>query len=163
VPSRIEEVCAAAAARVQADWGPVPPDLVVGPVYSIDICTDPGDPARLLVGRHVYLFPSAYRQVAADRGADTNEYEIAALVVELYRGEGDPPEDWVRERVEFVEQIVYGSLQDPRRERLLQTTPWNGLYPADAGVDPVFDPEELTQRRLFASLARVTYRETVEA
>ncbi len=162
--ARVVEVCDAALAVIRAAWDPVAPDEVARR-YDLEIITLPEE-AQRIKGRKVYGLPDAYTSPeAATRGEDVNEYGLFLLVAERYEAAGPVPNAWVDERIAFVEQTVLGPLGDARTVRLLAdpADPENtGLYPYSGFVETVFDAEELTHRKLFLSVVRLTFRESVE-
>ena len=114
--------------------------------------------ADKVVGRKVFLFPSAYATEFATRASDRGDYTFVLLVVERYREQGDPPDEWVDGRVSFCEWLA-NVTGDARGPRLLATNHLDGLWPEVAEVTTVFDLEELTERKLFLSVLTITYRE----
>lgn len=154
--ARIVEVRGAAVARVNDAWTDRASvdDAVSGP-WRLDI-----DVAKHK-GRKVYVFPSSYTGGPATRAEDQNDYTLAVVVAEVYRGGGDPPDDWIDARALFVEWLANTVLGDPRAGRLLavEGDPDSGLWPESAEVTTVYDLEELTQKKLFFSVLTITYRE----
>lgn len=114
--------------------------------------------AEKVVGRKVFVFPSAYTNELATRVSDRDDYTFVILVVERYREQGDPPDEWTDERVEFCEWLL-NTVGDARGQRLLATNHLDGLWPETSEVTTVFDLEELTERKLFMSVLTITYRE----
>lgn len=114
--------------------------------------------AEKVRGRKVFVFPSAYATELVTRASDRGDYTFVLLVVERYREQGDPPDEWVDERVNFCEQLA-DAAGDARGPRLLATNSRDGLWPETAEVTTVFDLEELTERKLFVSVLTITYRE----
>jgi hypothetical protein len=142
-----------------------------------EIWTDRGDPdndevlapwsyridSKALTGRKVLVFPTTYAGVPVTRDEDQDDYGFVLLVVERYTEQGDPPDAWVDERVDFCEQLLE-AVGNPRLFRLLaeEGDPDSGLWPQEAGVNPVYDVEELQERKLFMSALEITYREHAE-
>lgn len=114
--------------------------------------------AEKVKGRKVFVFASAYTAELATRASDRGDYTFVILVVERYREQGDPPDEWIDGRVNFVEWLsnVTGDVRGPR---LLATNSRDGLWPEVAEVETVYDTEELTERKLFVSVLNITYRE----
>lgn len=110
-------------------------------------------------GRKVYVLPMSYSTEAANRSEDQGDYTILLFVVERYTEQGDAPDDWVSERVNFCEMLC-NSAANPRTIRLLGTgSPNSGLWPESGEVTVVFDPDELLERKLFTSTIEIVYRE----
>lgn len=115
-------------------------------------------------GRGVYVFRSERADQPATRDEDQHDYTLVVWVIEKYPDAGDPPDEWVDERVNWVEWLL-DLLGDPRGERLLATAgdPASGLWPESAALTTVYDVEDLTEHKAFSSVITVTYREqTVE-
>lgn len=152
--ARITEVRDAVAERVRSWWGPTGADEVVA-LYRVQIDADE------LVGRKVYVIPTTFAGVPADRGEDQDDYTFAVIVAEKYPSEsaGDPAEAWVDERVAWCERLLQGVLGSARGTRILAASATGGLWPEAAELTAVYDVEELAERKLFLSVLTVTYRE----
>lgn len=153
--ARITEVRNGVVDKITSAWGPTGNDAVIG-LTRVDI------DSKAVAGRKVYVFRSGYSTTPADRGEDQGDYTVAVMVVERYTGQGDPPETWIDDRVDWCEWLVR-LLGDPRGDRLLATAgdPYSGLWPQSAEVTVVHDIEELAEKKLFVSVLSVTYREQV--
>lgn len=88
------------------------------------------------------------------RGVDARDYEISILAVEKCGDAGRVPNNWLRERTEWVEECVRRPLANAR-ERL------DGAYPLTEG-DVELDREELVERWLFWTVVSITYRDERE-
>lgn len=143
--ARIVQVRNALAAAISAWWTPSAPDAVLTP-WRFDLDT------KTHTGRKVYVFPSDYTTENIARGFEQGDYGFTLIVAEKYEEQGEPPDAWTDERVEWCESL-YQLLADP--EALLLSS----LWPQEAAVTTVFDLEELSARKLFFSVLNVTYRE----
>lgn len=116
-----------------------------------------------IAGRKVVIFPSAYAGVPVTRAEDQDDYSHTILVVERYREQGDPPNEWIDERVNFCEGLLE-RVGNPRLPRLLpaEGEPNSGLWPQVAEMQTICDAEELHERKMFFAVLNVTYREHAE-
>lgn len=137
-------------ARIDAAWGP-PAGSEVSGKGRIDF------DAGTLTGRRVVVFRAGRQDAPVTREADQYDYAFAVWVVERYADQGDPPEDWIDERVAWVEWLltVIGSPRDPAGN------PLPGMWPQEAAIEELYDVDDLTEHKVFSSLLRVTYREEV--
>jgi hypothetical protein len=154
--ARIVEVRNAVVTRINGAWtsrGSID-DAVSGP-WRLDLDT------KKVKGRQVYVFPSSYSGGPENRLEDENDYTLVVLVAEVYRGTGDPPDEWLDERALFCEWLANEVLGDPRAERLLAepSDPGSGLWPESVEVTTVYDVDELVQKKLFLSVLTATFRE----
>lgn len=151
--ARVVEVRDALKARVSEWWGAAAPNEVRSP-WRMDYRT------AELVGRKVDIYPAEYASDNATRGAEQGDYRFLIVVAEVYPDPGDPPDDWIDERVAWCESLL-NALDDRDAARLLPTDgePYSGLWCELAAVTTVFDLEELTTRNFFFSVLDVTYRE----
>lgn len=111
----------------------VPPDAT-GPTITVsreyikdwlspDFWKENPDLAALFTGRRVYVFGLEQSQIeAATRARDRNEYRVTVVTVERYETAADAAtdaarDDWLDERVEWVERVIYDRLGNPRRDR----------------------------------------------
>ncbi len=146
VSSRVLTVCDACVAAISTFWSPTGDDSVER-LYEVDL------DASTLTGRKVYVFPAGTAWVElGTRAGDVHDERVQVLVVERYTDAGPATKQWVDERVEFVQDAVLDLLDDPREQ------PVTGYWCQESAVDPVYDIEELTQRKLFLSLASFTFR-----
>lgn len=123
---------------INAAWTPSDPDAVERRYLErIDL-----DGLR---GRRVFFFPAGYDNRPATRGHDDYTHRITCLVVEKYPDAGDPPREWIDERVDFVHtQVVQGldfSRAPPSFNRQVLTL--------SADVPAVYDAEMLTTKKQF--------------
>src|SRR6476620_11258946 len=101
MPARITEVRDAAKAKIEAweGWSPGSDDAVVAR-YSFDV------DSKTHTGRKVYIVPSAADSPeSVTRAEDAKDYTLTFMTVEKFKaedGQGDPPDEWVDERVRFV-------------------------------------------------------------
>lgn len=125
------------------------------PWLDPELWKDNPDKATRFTGRRVYVFGATQRQVGpADRGFDINEYGIAVIVLELYTGdEAEVPDEWVDERLAWVEQEVYDRLGDARGEYLAENT-----WPESQEWTSAYNPELIRASKLFRSEVTVQVR-----
>lgn len=155
--ARSKEVRDAIVAKILAWWtGRGGEDEVTG-LYRYDL------KAESLTGRKVQVFPLRTAGEVVTRDEDANEYAFAVWIVERYEDEGDPTEEWIDDRVEWVE-LLWKQLGNPRGARLLADIgePDSGLWPEVAEITTVYDHDELVEGKLFASVVTVVYREHTE-
>jgi hypothetical protein len=159
VSARIIELCDAAVDALVAAWpgGPTLPDAVTR-VYGAEVVLSEDYESALIRGRQVYVFPATYsNKRILDRKSLLNQYAIAVLVVERYTdGAGKPLDEWMDERVEFVQDAILGTLGDIRL-RLLGTL---AIDPEQLGsVDVIYDRDLYMQRKTFWSQCSFVYQE----
>lgn len=143
--ARIVEVRNALAAAITTWWTPSAPDAVLTP-WRFDL------DSKTHTGRKVYVFPSEYARENVARGREQCDYAFALIVAERYEEQGQPPDSWTDERVEWCESLLE-HLDTPGNLLL------SSLWPQEAAVTTVFDLEELSARKLFFSVLNLTYRE----
>lgn len=148
-------LCDDLVAALAAAWSPAEPSGVERAYFKR--VTDEG--LRKLVGRRVYLFPTAYDNAPADRGEDQYTHRVTALTLERYEDPGDPPTEWTDERVDFVhtrivEGLDYSHDGPPSWNRKLLTL--------SADVE-VCDVERLTTQRLFMAAVELVFLEIRDA
>jgi hypothetical protein len=151
--ARVELLRDALADLIRGQWNPSAPDQVLA-TYRFDVY------ASTLTGRKVIVFPEAYAGFPATRGEDSVDYGFQVWVVERYTGPGQPPDEWVSERVAFVESLL-GWVGDPRAVPLLADYP--DAYPQEADVTTVYDVVDLMENKLFISVATLLLREDAES
>lgn len=118
-------------------------------VYEVSI------EAESLATRVVYVFPTTYGYLETlTRKDDQSEYKVSILIAERYTGAGAAPNAWLDERIEWVQDNILDVLDDPR-----SSEPVDGYVPWQSEVSPVYDIEELVQRKLFLSVVVITYRQ----
>jgi hypothetical protein len=152
--ARIDQVCDAVVARIQDAWNPSAPDEVRAPDdFELE--------SSKIEGRRVEVFGDTYLGNPVTRGQDFNDYTLVVLVSEKFPDEGEVDRAWRRRLTRFCEWLLNDVIADPRGPRLLPTEgdPNSGLWPQSAEVVTVYDTEELSQKKLFFCVMRVTYRE----
>lgn len=146
VSARVLDVCDACVTAISVVWPPTAPDSV-SRIYEVDI------DAATLTGRKVYVFPAGSGWVElGTRLGDIHDEKVQVVVVERYTEAGAVPASWLDDRVEFVQDYVLDTLDDPRGE------PVPGYWCQESSVDVVYDLEELVQRKLFWSVSSFTFR-----
>ncbi len=146
--ARINEVCDAVVQRIKQAWGPISPDDIER-AYAIPLQLDK------IAGRRLYVFPAKYASLEpANRGEDLREYTVPMLAVERFTDAGLPDRDWLDERVNWVEEMIWQLCENPR-----DATPLLGtLWPQTSDVD-TYDPEMLNQKKCFWSEIEIVFRE----
>lgn len=154
----MKQVRDAVVAKILAAWTERVPDSdeVLGR-YRVDL------DAAATGGRKVYVFPLSTAGQLVTRTEDQNDYALGLWVIERYTDAGDPTEEWLDTRVEWVEWLwkLLGAARGPR---LLvdPEVPDSGLWPQVAEITTVYDHDELVEGKLFASVLQVVYREHEE-
>jgi hypothetical protein len=112
--ARVIDAADAAVALIKAAWADrVAPSDVRRAYLNQRINLTGEDAGELLRGRQVYVFPFPPVSAADDPGDLWRTYLLRVLVVERYADAGDPPDDWVDERVAFVEQTGVRPAREP--------------------------------------------------
>ncbi|HEY1191914.1 MAG TPA: hypothetical protein VGE74_30060 [Gemmata sp.] len=134
-------------------WAPVAPSGVEWAYYRRFGDAESG--FEETVGRQVVIYPVNYDNAPGTRGEDLYTHQVTVHVAERYPDDGDPPRDWVTERVDFVyDRIVQGF--DFSRE----TPDWNPGLTTLSSVVTVCDVTKLlTSGNLFFSVVEITFSE----
>jgi hypothetical protein len=97
-------------------------------------------------GRQIRVFPKSYTSPGVTTRREI--YRLATVIVviaERYTGDGFPPDDWMDERVVWVEQNIFDVFADVTPFRL-------GKYWCDtADVTIAYDYDLLTENKIFWS------------
>ena len=151
-------LCSNLADTVRTNWGT---GASAPSGVDWDFCRrfgDGEDPLARLDGRQVVFFPSEYDWEGADRAEDAYTHHVACLVVERYTDAGDPPRDWVSQRVDFVHTQIVQALRFTRGG----PPSWNRFLMTLAATVSVCDVEKLTAGgKLFYALVQLLFRELV--
>jgi hypothetical protein len=127
---------------------------------------DNPDLATTFTGRRIYVFGMEASQVeAASRAQDRNEYRVTVAVLERYEAQRDVGDDaardeWVDDRVAWVEDVVYDRLGEARtrtdrpRAPALQS---GGYVPATKEWVKVYDYDLLRTQGLFMSAVVIAF------
>lgn len=154
----MKQVRDAVVAKILAAWTERVPDSdeVLGR-YRVDL------DAASVGGRKVYVFPLSTAGQLVTREEDQNDYALGLWVIERFTEAGDPSEEWLDARVEWVEWL-WKLLGNARGPRLLVDPEVrdSGLWPQVAEITTVYDHDELVEGKLFASVLQVVYREHAE-
>lgn len=145
----VRDRVAAALARLADPAAAVTVETAFAPDWlDPDLWKDnPGLAARF-TGRRVFVFAAGKAQAAtASRKLDLNEYRVEVVVIERYAAAGPPPDDWVAERVAWVETEIYDRLGDARAVPL----PVRDCFPQSQEWDQVYSYELLRELKLFRS------------
>lgn len=146
--ARINEVCDAVVQKIKHAWGPKDPDDIER-AYQIPLQVDK------ILGRRLYVFPAKYASLEpANRAEDLREYTVPMLAVERYTAQGQPDRNWLDERVNWVEEMIWQLCENPRDSAPLLGT----LWPQTSDVD-VYDPDLLNLKKLFWSEIEIVFRE----
>ena len=160
--AQITTLADALTAAVLAAWNAslVAPATVAAPdevsrEYVADVDLDS------LTGRKVYVFSgSDYENGPVTRGEDEWVYRIQAVIVERYaEGAGRPPKAWMDARVEFVQNIVSGTL-DYVRELL---SVGGREITTQSNTVSVYDTAKFSEHKCFWSEVVFEFRETMNA
>jgi hypothetical protein len=151
-------LCDALVAALVADWQPAAPDGAERAYFKRIADADGGD--LKLDGRRVVVYPTDYGNDPASRGEDEFTHTVTVQVFERYPDAGDPPTEWIDERVDFVyEKIVNGfdySHNGPPT--------WNGkLLTRSADVTVCQVGKLLGAGSLFVSDVSLVFSEIVDA
>ncbi len=158
--ARVDEFCDAVAAAIASQWAPVAPNEVITD-YAPDIGLSVDEPDTLITGRKVYVWPIGYAAPETiDRAELLKQFTCGVVIVERYTTTAkSPPKAWMRERIRFVEQLVFNVLRNPNLTLLDALVP----APEEAGViDVVFDLDILIEHRAFWSQGTFTFQEVTE-
>lgn len=163
--ARVLDACDAVAADIRAVWSPTAPNAVRR-AYAPRIGFSGDHKNSLLVGRQVYAFPAAWGSPeGASRGELFHEYTVAVVVAERYTVDGQVPQgpvpdEWVDERVLFVEQH-FNRLKDPTRAVTGVRVQLFRHPEIEATVDEVYNLDDLLEHKAFWSRFTVTFLEIV--
>lgn len=158
--SRAAQVADAVRDLIQAIWLPSAPNGIQR-VWAGDIVLNPDDPANLIQGRQVYVFPVSLTQpTLLNRLDQMRRYLIAVLVAERYTDAPGPiPASWVDDRVDFVENAIFTNLSNPGVSLLEGAV--RLVFDEEQGIDILADREVLQQQRTFWSVMTLIYQEVV--
>lgn len=150
----IIEIADAAVAKIAAHWQPTG-DNQVRRTYT------PGLNLKSLpAGRDVQVWFEEWGQSdIATRAEDRNSYVVWFAVYELYTIDGDVPNEWVDERVEFTKEL-WSLLAKVRTEtEPLFPTPLDDVIATDSNkTPPIVDDRLLDDKKLFAMGFAVEYQ-----
>lgn len=104
--SRILTVCDAAVARINSVWGPASPDTVARAYRWKPSQRE----LNSLVGRHVRVFPASYGDELENRGEDRHRFGVSIIALERCADAGVPPDAWMDERLEWVQDKIADAL-----------------------------------------------------
>lgn len=138
-------------------------------VWVANIGLNPDDPQTLVEGRQIFVIPvSQSTPERMSRAELDNLYTFVILTAERYTDKtggysGDPPNDWIDERVAFVEQTVYYPLGDP--SLVLSGSVVKSAWPARTErpvIDVLLDRERLLQDRCFLNQITVVFEDLTD-
>jgi hypothetical protein len=116
--------------------------------------------ASSFTGRRLYVFGLEQSQVeATTRATDRNEYRVTVVTVERYESQRDVADktavnDWLDERVEWVERVVYDHLGDHTRDR---PAVLRAFLPAAKEWVKVYDYDLLRTLNVFLSAVVIAF------
>lgn len=151
-------LCDDLVSALETAWGPSGSDGVERAYFKR--LGDPDDADTKITGRRVYVFPTGYDSANADRSENDYQHRVSVLVAERYaEAAGDPPRDWVDDRVDFVHRYVVQGLDFSTNG----PPSWNPkLLTLSAEVAAIVDLEKLvTGNRLFYCLINLVFSELV--
>lgn len=145
-------LCDALVGAIREAWQPGEPDNVervyIAPVTADDLPT--------LLGRRVYVFPGRYTDEPATRGEDLSTYSVGVLIVERILEPGPPTNQWMDDRVDFVEGTIADALDYDGRSLLRIGT--REIWTESIDTE-TFNLEMLNQANLFWSELEVVLKE----
>lgn len=142
--ARIVEVIDAVVSRVDAAWTGKGANDSVSRVYLAPLSL------ASLTGRKVWFFPVRYGDDTADRGENLTTYTVAAIIAERYEGgEAEPPQEWIDERLAFVEQQVYTECDFGDSVDFLSLDTSRRAWTETIDVAAAYDVELLSKKQVF--------------
>jgi hypothetical protein len=109
-----------------------------------------------IIKRYVRIFPVGYAGLEpVTRREDYYDVILRLTIVERYTGKGDPSNDWLDERVDWVETNIFNPFADSRAPFRLGEY-WSQF----ASVESVYDYDLLNEDQVFASDVLLTFRRT---
>lgn len=111
-----------------------------------------------LTGKHLWVFPLDY----ADNGPETRtEYaldvRIGVVYAERYAQPGSIPDEWLDDRVEFVELSIF----DPLNVNQGSYGAAGEYWPQTAAVTTLYDMDALKQLKVFWTELEFVYRRLI--
>lgn len=107
-----------------------------------------------MAGLRIYVIPLGYEFVeSASRGKNLYEYRIGFIVVDRFLPEGAASDEWVDERVKWIETYIWDKLSDPRTFDAV----W-GVRPESGGV-VAYDADLLREKKIFFSDVTIAFRQ----
>lgn len=131
-----------------------PTDATVSRVYIAPVDVD------TLTGRKIFVFPLKYSNGPATRGEDEWVYGVQVTCVEKYNTAGNPTNEWIDTRVDFVQAKISDRCDFVRTLFTFATS--RELFTQTNEVN-VYDEALLSQEKLFRSDVVFEFRETLTA
>lgn len=101
-------------------------------------------------GRKVHIFPLSYNPIEdVDRESERYEFTVGFVILERYRLKTAIPNDWIDERVAFVQDHIFTPLDN--QEPFILEIGDEKYWVEDTKVTSVYDYKTLTQNRAFWS------------
>ena len=138
-----------------ADGLDAPGDATVSRVYIAPVDVD------TITTRQVFVFPLAYNNGPSTRGENEWIYSIQVSCVEKYTAVGNPTNDWIDARVDFVQDKIFDRCGFDRQLLTFGTT--RELVTQSQETVSVYDEALLSQQKLFRSDVVFEFRETLTA
>lgn len=164
IAARECDLADAIAANIAGRWAPQAPDAV-SRAWVANIGLNPDDPQTLIAGRQVYVLPvTMSTPERMSRAELQNLYTFVLLTAERYvEAAGDPTNDWIDERIAFVEQTLYYPLSNPGLE--LSGSVVKSAFPAREErptIDVLLDRERLLEDRCFLSQITLVFEDLTD-
>lgn len=164
--ARIISLCDQLVTTLSAAWTSQAADDAVTRAYVAPVTLDR---SVTFAGRRVYVFPVGYQDEPATRDEDSRAYAVTVWVVERYPDalpiDSAQATAWFDERVLFVEETVYDSLDFGRvdaaagKPGILEFD--NRRVWTESARVGVYDWERMAGLQLFMAELEFTFRELV--
>lgn len=160
----IIEVVDALVTTISEEWEPEAPDSV-----SQRFLAPAGLMAQLhqMHGRHVFLFPGPYDNEPATRGEESWSYNVGVRVIRRYEptdaADSDAVKAWVRAEILWVEEFIVDLLDFGVLGDFLIVGGTRRLLTESIAVNKLYDPERLSEHKVFLSDVAINLREPARA
>lgn len=153
--ARIIEIADDIKATIENWWRPNRPSRVER--RYLPRTTQPGPAGFWLDGRRVYVMATGpVEGIAITRADDDTTFTLWVVISEKYPKAGEPPTEWVDERVNWVDSLIKEVLDNPRTGSLFAD---GTLVPDTVNWASVYDYNALlTTPGGFVSEIELTYR-----
>lgn len=112
-------------------------------------------PIGKITGKNLWLFPGIYTDNGpSDRTANVYDLTINAVFAEKYTDDGIPPDEWVEDRIEYVENNIFNVFSEDQTLYGTQTNYWS----QGATINVLYDAEMLDEHKLFWSELEFVFR-----
>lgn len=120
-----------------------------------------------LHGRQVYLFAGPYDNEPATRGEESWSYNVGVRVINRYEpahaADSDEVNAWVRDEVLWVEEFIVDLLDFGTHGPFLVIGGTRELLTETIAVNKLYDPDRLSEHKVFLSDVAINLREPVRA